>query len=107
MKKRSKRWKVGRLGKMGMMALVAGAASAAGAMMIRGRKMRRRKTGEPRPASIWARPGMKVVFRAELKPGAERLSRTFQVLEVLPSGRVLLEGIAGEHAENEFEPIRQ
>lgn len=90
------------------MALMAGAAGAAGAMMIRGRKMRRRQTGEQqRPASIWARPGMKVVFRAELKPGAERMSRTFQVLEVLPSGRVRLEGIAGEHAENEFEPIRR
>ena len=32
--------------------------------------------------------------------------RTFQVKELLPSGRVLLENFAGEHAEKEFEEIR-
>ena len=54
----------------------------------------------------WARPGMSVTFRAELMPGREHAERTFRVAELLPSGRVLLEGTGGEHAENEFEPAR-
>jgi hypothetical protein len=54
----------------------------------------------------WARPGMTVTFRAELMPSRETSERTFRVVELLPSGRVLLEGVAGEHTENEFEPAR-
>ncbi len=54
-------------------------------------------------ASVWARPGMRVVFRAELMPGRDSSSRTYRVARVLPSRRVLLEGAAGEHAEAEFE----
>jgi hypothetical protein len=54
----------------------------------------------------WARPGMKVVFRAEVMPGHETAERTFRVTSLLPSGRVLLDGVAGEHAEKEFQPIR-
>ncbi|HEX3559733.1 MAG TPA: hypothetical protein VHU19_11050 [Pyrinomonadaceae bacterium] len=61
-----------------------------------------------RPATDrWARPGMPVTFRAELMPGRSRSERSFRVAEVLPSGRVLLEGFTGEHTETEFEPIRQ
>ena len=56
-------------------------------------------------ADRWARPGMSVTFRAELMPGRDRAERTFQVAEVLPSGRVVLEGFAGEHTETEFEGI--
>ena len=54
----------------------------------------------------WARPGMSVTFRGELMPGRDRQERTFRVAELLPSGRVLLEGVAGEHTENEFEHAR-
>jgi hypothetical protein len=54
----------------------------------------------------WARPGMKVTFRAELMPGRDGSERTFQVTDLLPSGRVLLEGVSGEHAEKEFERVR-
>ena len=54
----------------------------------------------------WARPGMSVTFRAELMPGREHAERTFLVAELLPSGRVRLEGTGGEHAENEFEAAR-
>ncbi len=54
----------------------------------------------------WARPGMRVTFRAELMPGREREARTFSVKDVMPSGRVTLEGFAGEHAETEFEAAR-
>ena len=54
----------------------------------------------------WARPGMSVTFRGELMPGRQRAERTFRVVELLPSGRVRLEGVAGEHTENEFEQLR-
>jgi hypothetical protein len=54
----------------------------------------------------WARPGMTVTFRAELMPSRETSERTFHVAELLPSGRVLLDGVAGEHTESEFEPAR-
>lgn len=57
-------------------------------------------------ADRWARPGMNVTFRAELMPGRANDERTFRVAEVLPSGRVVLEGFAGEHTETEFEAIR-
>jgi hypothetical protein len=54
----------------------------------------------------WARPGMEVTFRAELMPSREPSERTFRVAELLPSGRVRLDGFAGEHTETEFEPVR-
>jgi hypothetical protein len=53
--------------------------------------------------SVWARPGMTVTFRAELMPGRDREERTAHVKELLPSGRVLLHEVEGEHAQNEFE----
>jgi len=61
---------------------------------------------EKRSGDVWARPGMAVTFRAELMPGRDRNERTFLVKELLPSGRVSLHGVDGEHAEKEFEPIR-
>ena len=99
MKRRTKKW---------LLALAGATAGAAGAIMIRGRaKMSRRNEIRREPRNVWARPGMPVVFRAELMPGLNRPERTFRVAEVLPSGRVLLDAIAGEHAENEFEPLRR
>ena len=62
--------------------------------------------GDDPSRDIWARPGMSVTFRAELMPGREHAERTFRVAQLLPSGRVRLEGTGGEHAENEFEPAR-
>jgi hypothetical protein len=38
-------------------------------------------------------------------PGRDRYQRTFLVKELLPSGRISLQGVDGEHAEKEFEPI--
>lgn len=58
------------------------------------------------PLDRWARPGMSVTFRAQLMPGRDRAERTFHVAQLLPSGRVVLEGFAGEHTETEFEPLR-
>lgn len=57
-------------------------------------------------ANRWARPGMVVTFRAELMPGRDASERTYRILELLPSDRVTLEGVAGEHARNEFERVR-
>ncbi len=89
---------------LGGMALAAGVVGAAGAYLAKRKDARvRKKRSASRPVDVWARPGMTVTFRAELKPGRDREERTFRVKELLPSGRVLLDDVAGEHAENEFE----
>jgi hypothetical protein len=54
----------------------------------------------------WARPGMLVTFRAELMPGRDGSERTYRIKTLLPSDRVLLDGVSGEHAKNEFERVR-
>jgi len=83
-----------------------------GAVALLGRKQKqgvaRRRDVDPQERGLdrWARPGMSVTFRGELMPGRQRAERTFRVAELLPSGRVLLEGVAGEHTEHEFEQIR-
>lgn len=66
----------------------------------------RRRGERSKVRDVWARPGMQVVFRAELMPGRDSSERTFRVTELLPSGRVLLDEVAGEHNEKEFEAIR-
>ena len=92
---------------LGGLALAAGAFSAAGAYIKRSKRM----GTQPQPvastgAGVWARPGMTVTFRAELMPGRDREARTARVKELLPSGRVLLHEVAGEHAQNEFDAIK-
>lgn len=97
MKKRTKRWlKTG--------ALCLGALATAGAVLMR--KGKRDKRHAPESASVWARPGMNLTFRAELMPGREPSERTFLVTGLLPSGRVTLQGKGGEYAETAFEPVR-
>ena len=59
------------------------------------------------PAQGWAEIGMSLTFRAELMPGREPLERTFTVASVLANGRVELVGLAGQHAEREFESARR
>lgn len=93
--------------------LLGGLALAAGALGVAGTFLKKKKMGmgakQPaakRPASVWARPGMTVTFRAELMPGRDRQQRTVRVKELLPSGRVTLHEIAGEHAEKEFDPVK-
>ena len=49
---------------------------------------------------------MQVTFRAEVMPGRDRDERTFVVKELLPSGRVSLQNVDGEHAEKEFDPVQ-
>src|SRR5262244_378242 len=99
MKKRTKRILGGAL-------MAAGALGAAGAYLTKKKRVASKKTTSRRKkADVWARPGMSVTFRAELMPGRDRDERTFRVKEILPSGRVILSGAEGEHAEKEFEPI--
>lgn len=89
---------------LGGLALAAGAVGAAGAYIGRKKKL---KPSHPRtsenPANVWARPGMQVTFRAELMPGRDREARTARIKDLLPSGRVTLHEVSGEHARNEFE----
>ncbi len=96
MKKRTKRL-------VGGMALAAGVLGVAGAFLKKKNVRTKRTTKVP---NVWARPGMEVTFRAELMPGRDHDDRTYRVKELLPSGRVLLQGVDGEHAEKEFEHIQ-
>jgi gas vesicle protein len=92
---------------LGGLAIGAGALGAIGAVLMKNKSGSRRRRRELAALEdSWARPGMKVIFRAELMPGRETSQRTFRVLTLLPSGRVLLDGVSGEHAEKEFERIR-
>jgi uncharacterized protein YqfB (UPF0267 family) len=95
MKKKTKRW-------IGAISLALGAAGATGIMLLFGRKRSDVKTTK---GNVWARPGMKVTFRAELMPGRSEEERSFLVKELLSTNRVTLVGISGEHAENEFKPL--
>ncbi len=100
MNKRTKRM-------LGGLALAAGAVGAAGTYL---RKKKRVGAKPPRasenPGNVWARPGMTVTFRAELMPGRDREQRTAKVKKLLPSGRVTLHEIEGEHGQTEFDPVR-
>jgi gas vesicle protein len=93
---------------LGGLALGAGALGAIGAVLMKNKSgsSRRRRREIAALENTWARPGMKVIFRAEVMPGRETSERTFRVVTLLPSGRVVLEGAAGEHAEKEFERVR-
>ncbi len=99
MKRRTKRW-------LGGLALAVGALGTAGAVLIKRGKSRKPKIQSRQVAGTWARPGMTVTFRAELMPGRDASERSFRVVDIMPSGRVTLEGKAGEHAETEFERLR-
>ena len=67
---------------------------------------KRARSKEASNGSRWARPGMAVTFRAELMPGRDASERTFRVKELLPSDRILLDGVTGEHTKGEFERVR-
>lgn len=98
MKKGTKRMLTG-------LALAAGAVGAAGTYLKKKGRGSTQLRAANKPVSIWARPGMTVTFRAELMPGRDREHRTARVKEVLPSGRVTLHEVAGEHAQKEFDPV--
>jgi hypothetical protein len=92
MKKSTKRW-------LGALGLAVGAAGGAGIMLLLGKRQSPNRSAK---GDVWARPGMMVTFRAELMPGRGEEDRTYRVKELLSTNRVTLEGISGEHAENEF-----
>src|SRR4051812_6452624 len=101
MKKSTKRW-------LGTVALTAAGLGAIGAFVMNksGRSKRAQPPDRDPLRDVWARPGMKVTFRAELMPGRDGEERTYRVTSLLPSGRVLLDRVAGEHAQKEFERVR-
>ena len=90
---------------LGGLTVAAAAAGAIGAAIMKRDRKPRRLRNQP-ALDTWARPGMNVTFRAELMPGRDSDERTFQVTNLLPSGRVLLDRVAGEHARREFEAVR-
>jgi hypothetical protein len=91
---------------LGGLALAAAAVGAAGTYLKKKKAMgTRQQRANENPANRWARPGMTVTFRAELMPGRDREQRTARVKQLLPSGRVLLHEIEGEHGQQEFDPI--
>ncbi len=92
---------------VGGLVIAAGSVGALAALVVRKNDARKnRKAERESPPDVWARPGMTVTFRAELMPAQDRVTRTFRIKELLPSGRVLLDRTGGEHAENEFEQPR-
>jgi hypothetical protein len=93
---------------LGGLAVTAAGLGAIGALIMNRTSGPKRERLRERDSSRdkWARPGMKVTFRAELMPGRDGSERTFQVTDLLSSGRVLLNGVSGEHAEKEFERVR-
>jgi hypothetical protein len=86
--------------------LLGGLALGAGAIGAVNAYWKRNVQTQRKASDVWARPGMPVTFRAELMPGRDRHERTFLVKELLPSGRVSLHEVDGEHAEKEFEAVQ-
>jgi hypothetical protein len=84
---------------LGGLTVAAAVAGAFGAVIMNSKPKRRRRDDS---LDSWARPGMQVTFRAEVMPGRDAEARTFRVTDLLPSGRVRLDGAVGEHAQKEF-----
>jgi hypothetical protein len=86
-----------------LLSSIAVAAGTLGTALLVRKKVKSKETAN---GNRWARPGMLVTFRAELMPGRDGSERTYRVKTLLPSDRVLLDGVAGEHMKNEFERVR-
>ena len=70
-------------------------------MFNKGRKKKEEKPVE----DVWARPEMRVTFKAEIMPGRTREERTFRIKTVRPNGRVVLYDFPDEHRQGAFEPL--
>lgn len=66
---------------------------------------KKKQQAEPVVKRVWARPEMRVTFRAEIMPGLTREERTYKIKSVRPNGRVTLYDFPDEHREGEFERI--
>ncbi len=66
---------------------------------------RKKEQQTPIVKRVWARPEMRVTFRAEIMPGRTREERTYRIKSVRPNGRVTLYDFPDEHREGEFERI--
>jgi hypothetical protein len=86
-----------------LLSSIAVAAGTLGTAFVIRKKVKSKDAGN---GDRWARPGMLVTFRAELMPGRDGSERTYRIKTLLPSDRVLLDGVSGEHAKNEFERVR-
>jgi hypothetical protein len=86
-----------------LLSSIAVAAGTLGTALLIGKKVKSKVAVK---GDRWARPGMLVTFRAELMPGRDKSERTYPIKALLPSDRVLLDGVSGEHARNEFERAR-
>ena len=69
------------------------------------RKMGRSDDDLTSDGSVWARPEMSVIFRAEIMPGRTQSERTHRIAKVMPNGRVMLHEFAGEYRKAAFEEI--
>lgn len=65
----------------------------------------RSRNDDRRETYIWARPEMRVTFRAEVMPGRSREQRTYRIREVLSNTRVTLHDFPGEYRETAFEGV--
>ena len=64
------------------------------------RKPRRAKRERPS-----VRAGGLLTFRAEVMPGRDAGERTYEVKRLLPSGRIELANLEGQHSLAEFEAV--
>jgi len=64
------------------------------------RKIRRAKRESSSVAA-----GERLTFRAELMPGRDAGERTYEVKRLLPSGRIELANLEGQHSLAEFEAV--
>lgn len=87
-----------------VVALMAGLGGATGAFCLK-RRMASVRLSTDKSDGPWTHSGMCVTFRAELMPGRQALERRFRVARLLTNDHVTLEGLAGEHAKEEFEPV--
>lgn len=71
-------------------------------LMRKRRRAKRNKSVSGHTISV----GTRLTFRAEVMPGRDAIQRTYEVSEVLSSGRVHLATLDGQHSLAEFEPTQ-
>ena len=54
----------------------------------------------------WGMKGMSITFVIEMMPNRTILERTFTIKQLLPSGRVTLNGLYGKYVKESFEDVK-